>query len=216
MAKNEESPESPDPRVICFQAKEDEAAFDRSLMKLMGAMQDQTRAKFVNEHNVLRMNHGGGWRHTARAEEPETTMHHISSEMTIPFKDIVENDLNLIGRTILPVSDDIQRQFSQNIYGVVGAAAEKVGNVVDSREVGSFAQSMLEMLRKIEFGVDRDGNVSMPEIHIHPDNYERIVAEMQSVPPDVQAEIERVKASKIEAALGQESERKAKFKRAVS
>lgn len=215
MAEKGEDPEKPDPRVTCFESKEDEAAFDQSLMKLMGVVQDRTRANFVSEHNVLRMNHGGSWRHSARAEEPDTTMHHISSEMTIPFKDIADNDLDLIGRTLIPINEDMQRQFSQNMYAVVGAAADKVGNVVNAKELGSFAQSMLEMFRKIELGVDRDGKVSMPQLHLNPETYERMAAEMQSIPPDVQAEIDRVKAAKIEAAYEREAERKAKFKRAT-
>ncbi len=92
MAEISETPENPDPRVFCFQSKEDEAAFDQSLMKLMAVMQDRTRADFVSEHNILRMSHGGSWRHSAREEEPDTTMHQITSEMTIPFKEIADNE----------------------------------------------------------------------------------------------------------------------------
>ena len=212
MAKTEDAPEKPDPRVICFESKEDVIAFDQSLMKLMGVVQDQARANFVSEHNVLRMNHGGSWRHSAREEEPDTTMHLITSEMTISFKDIADNDLGLIGRTLIPVNEDMQRQFSQNMYAVVGAAADKVGNVVDAKELGSFAKSILEMFRKIELGVDRDGKVSMPQLHLTPETYDRMAAEMQSIPPDVQAEIDKVKASKVEAAYEREAERKAKFR----
>jgi hypothetical protein len=79
-------------------------------------------------------------------------MHTISAEWTIPFKDIADNDLNLIARTILPMNDEMEKQFAINMYAVVGAAAEKVGNVVSARAAGSFSQSMLEMFKKIELG----------------------------------------------------------------
>ncbi|WEK01291.1 MAG: hypothetical protein P0Y59_06290 [Candidatus Sphingomonas phytovorans] len=214
MPERVEQTETPDPRIFCFERDEDDRAFETSVTALMGRMQEQSRQMFINEHNVLRMNHGANWVHSARDAEPDTTMHSISAEWTIPFAGIAENDLNLIAQTILPVNEEMERQFAQNIYGVMGAAAEKVGNVVDAKEAGSFALSMLEMFRKIEFGVDRDGNVSMPQIHVGPGMYERIVSEMQDVPPELSAEIERVKAEKIQLALDREVERKAKFKRA--
>ena len=74
---------------------------------------------------------------------------------------------------------------------------------------------MLEMFRKLELGVDRDGNVSMPQIHVGPELYARLPEEMSKVPPELSAEIERVKAEKIKEALDREAERKGKFKRAV-
>ena len=179
----------------------------------MAKLQEKSRKTFVSEHNVLRMNHGSNWVHSARNPEPDTSMHTLSSEWTIPFKDIAENDLGLIGRTILPVSEEMDKQFAQSMYGVVGAAAQKVGNFVDAKTAGSFGASMLEMFRKLELGVDRDGNVSMPQMHVGPDLYVRLPEEMSKVPPDINAEIKRVKAEKIQDALDREAKRKAKFKR---
>ncbi len=180
----------------------------------MVKLQKKSRETFVSEHNVLRLNHGSNWVHSARNPESDNSMHTISSESTIPFKDIAENDLGLIGRTILSISEEMDKQFAQNMYGVVGEAAQKVGNVVDAKTAGSFGASMLEMFRKLELGVDRNGNVSMPQMHVGPDLYARLPEEMSKVPPEINAEIERVKAEKIQNALDREAERKAKFKRA--
>lgn len=217
MAYTTEQPElmadDADPRIRCFERPADDEAFERSVTTLMGRLQEKARQTFVSEHNVLRMNHGRNWVHSARDPEPDTTMHSISAEWTIPFKDIAENDLGLIGRTIFPISEEMDKQFAQNMYGAVGAAAQKVGNVVDAKTTGSFAHSMLEMFRKLEFGVDRDGQVSMPQIHVGPELYARLPEEMSKVPPELNAEIERVKAGKIQDALDREAARKAKFKR---
>lgn len=204
-----------DPRIICFDNREDDRIFDASVTRLMQRMQERSRDKFINEENILRMNHGSTWVHSARDPEPDTSMHTISAEWTIPFKEIADNDLSLISRTILPINESMEAQFAQNIYGVVCAAAEKVGNVVDAKDSGSFAHSMLEMFRKIEIGVDRDGNISMPQMHVGPDLYKRLPEELANVPPELEAEIERVKAEKIEAALRREAERKAKFKKSA-
>ena len=218
MSNTNEQPQAKpadlDPRIRCFERPADDEAFERSVTALIARLQERSRKTFVSEHNVLRMNHGSNWVHSARNPEPDTSMHTLSSEWTIPFKDIAENDLGLISRIILPVSEEMDKQFAQNMYGVVGAAAQKIGNVVDAKTAGSFGASMLEMFRKLELGVDRDGNVSMPQMHVGPDLYARLPEEMSKVPPEINAEIERVMAEKIQDALNREVERKAKFKRA--
>ena len=111
-------------------------------------------------------------------------------------KDIAENDLSLIARTILPINEEMEKQFALNMYGVVAAGAEKVGNVVDAKADGSFAKSMLEMFRKIELGVDRNGEISMPQIHVGPGMAQKIAKELESVPPEIEAKIEQVKAER--------------------
>ncbi len=213
MTDTEDASEKIDPRFRCFERSEEDVAFEASVTALLSRMQARSRQVFINEHNILRMNHGRNWVHAAREPEPDTTMHTISAEWTIPFKDIADNDLSLIARTILPMNDEMEKQFAINMYGVVGAAAEKVGNVVSAQAAGSFSQSMLEMFKKIELWVDRDGNISMPQIHVGPGMSERIANEMQNVPPEIEAEIEQIKAKKVRAALDRELERKAKFKR---
>lgn len=207
-----DAPDKTDPRLICFERPEEDAAFEASVASLLGALQDRQRKMFVSEHNVLRMNHGSNWVHSARAPEVDTSMHTISAEWLIPFKDIADNDLSLIGRTLLPINETMEKQFAQNMYGMVGAAAEKVGNVVDAQATGSLAQSLLDMLQKIELGVDREGNVTMPQMHVGPDMYKRLATELQNVPPEIEAQIESVKAEKTQLALAKEAERKAKFK----
>ena len=90
-----------DPRIRCFERPADDEAFERSVTALMAKLQEKSRKTFVSEHNVLRMNHGSNCVHLARNPEPDASMHTLSSEWTIPFKDIAENDLGRIGRTIL-------------------------------------------------------------------------------------------------------------------
>jgi hypothetical protein len=216
MSDTNDSAEEADPRFRCFERAGDEKEFETSVAKLLGKMQADSRQMFVSQHNVLRMNHGGTWVHAASHPEPDTSMHTISAEYIIPFKDIADNDLSLIARSILPLNEEMEKQFAVNMYGVIGAAADKVGNVVDAKATGSIASSMLEMLRKIELGVGRDGTVSMPQIHVGPEMAERITKELNNVPPDIEAEIQQVKAEKVQEALDREAARKAKFKRAES
>ena len=169
----------PDPRIFCFERHDIERAFSLSVNKLMGRLMEQKRGTMVSRHNVLRMNHGHKWVHSARDPEPDTSMHSISAEWLIPFRELADNDLGLIGRSILPVSENMSQQFAQSMYGMVGAAAERVGNVVDAKRAGSVAASLIEMMSKIELGVDRDGNVSMPQIHAGPEAHAKLVQEVR-------------------------------------
>lgn len=203
----------PDPRIFCFENPDDDEAFDLSLTKLIGMLQERTRATFVSPRNILRMNHGRKWVHSAREPEPDTSMHTISTEWLIPFKEIVDNDLSLIARSILPVVEDMSRQFAQNMYGVVGAAANRVGNVVDAKATGSVAAALIEMMSKIELGVDRDGNVSMPQIHAGTDAYAKFVEAIENMDPEAAEELERLKQEKSRQALDREAERRAKFRK---
>ena len=201
-----------DPRVICFEDSLAAESFDISFNKLIGQMAEQSRSLYLNEDNILRMSHGETWVHSARTTDTDAQLHRISSEWTIPFKEIADNDLGLIRRCILPVSEDMQKQFAQNVYGMVGASATKVGNVVDAAESGSIAQSFVEMMSKIELGVGRDGTVSMPQLHLHPSMFDKVKAAMDSISPELEAELERIKAVKTQEAYAREDTRKAKFK----
>lgn len=202
-----------DPRIFCFERPEDLAAFELSVTKLIGRLHESEQSMFVSPRNVLRMNHGSQWVHSARAPQPDTSMHSISTEWTIPFKDIADNDLGLIARSILPVSEDMSRQFAQRMYGVVSAAAASVGNVVDAKIAGSVTASLVEMMSKIELSVDRDGNVSMPQMHVGPETYDKLAKALENMEPEVAAELERLKEEKSQQARQREAERRAKFRR---
>jgi hypothetical protein len=202
----------PDPRFFCFERPGDEEAFERSLMKLLAELNERTREALVSRRNVLRLNHGRYWVHSARDPETDTCMQSISAEWLIPFREIADNDLDLIRRAILPVSEEMSRQFAQSMYSMVGAAAERVGNVVDVKKEGSVSQSLIDMMSKIEFGVDRDGNVSMPQIHAGPEAAEKFAVELENMAPEVAARLERLRLEKTQQALDREAERRAKFR----
>lgn len=201
-----------DPRIICFERKEDIAAFDASLSKLLSVMQKRAQQSFINEENVLRMNHGGSWIHTARESESDTKLHTLSAEWQIPYKEIANNDLSLISKTVISVHNNMLEQFTKNMYDVIGDAAENVGNSVTTDQNQSFAVTFLEILRKIELGVDKDGNVCMPQIHVGMQLAKRIEQDLNNIDPHLAAEIEKVKATKIEEAQVTERKRKSKFK----
>lgn len=211
---DESSPAAkPDPRIFCFERPQDEEAFERSVTKLVGQLNERTREVLISRQNVMRMNHGRNWVHSARDPEPDTSMHSITAEWLIPFREIADNDLSLIGRSIRQMSEEMSRQFAQNMYRMLGEVCERVGNVVSAKNAGSVSQSLIEMMSKIELGVDRDGNVSMPQIHAGEEAHAKLVAELGNMPLEVSAELERLRLEKTREALEREAERRAKFRR---
>jgi hypothetical protein len=207
------NPMDDDPRFKCFENKAAVRMFDESVSRLLRDMQAEARDKYVSKDNILRMNHGGSWMHAAREDEVVDSTRVISTEWTIPFKEISEIDLGLIARTISPVNEEMERQFAVNMYEVIGASVEKIGNVVDAGEGVSIGEKIIEMLRRVEFGVDRSGNVSLPQLHVSPEMAKRLSDEWRKVSPETEAEIEKIKLRKTEEALLREAERKARFRR---
>lgn len=201
-----------DPRCFCFDLPDEEKAFTRSLNNLIATLQEDSRAALVSPQNVHRLYHGSEWVRAAREPIEDTSFNRISAEFLVPFKDIADNDLNLIARSILPLCENMSKQFAQNVYRVVGAAAEGVGNVVDARAAGSMEASLLEMMSKIEFGVDRDGKVRLPQIHVGREGYDKLREAAANMTPEAVARFEKLKAEKSQQALNREAERKARFR----
>lgn len=199
-------------RVFCFVDETEIAEFDRSYLAMINDLRKQRTSIYIDDNNVLHYIHGAKWVHVGRDEEDGPSLHTLSTEWTIPFRALADNDLTLLETCLIKTVDALCAQFAHSIYSIVGAAAEKIGNVVSTNETGSNAQSFLEMLKRIEFGVDRNGNVSLPQLHVGPEMADKLLAELKAQPPEFGEEVERVKAERTELALRKEAERKAKFK----
>lgn len=214
-ATEEEIEKRRNARVFCFINDKEIRGFDRAYTMMMRELNKRHTSMYINENNTLHYSHGANWVRSAREDDVGPQMQTLSTEWSIPHQSIVDNDLSLIETGLRNAVESLSAQFARSIYSVVGAAAERVGNVVSDKETGSTAQSFLEMLKKIEFGVDREGNVSLPQVHVGPDMAEKFVNELKSQPPEFSEEVERVKAQRSELALQKEAERKAKFKAAT-
>jgi hypothetical protein len=199
-------------RIFCFVDNEEIQGFDRTYTMMMRKLHKRQTSMYMEEGNILYYNHGTNWIRSAREDDDGPQMQALSTEWSISFQSIVDNDLSLIETGLRNAVDSLSAQFARSIYSVVGAAAERVGNVVSDKETGSTARSFLEMLKKIEFGVDREGNVSLPAMHVGPEMAEKLMNELKSQPPEFSEEVERVKAERSELAIQKEAERKAKFK----
>ncbi|MEI4484479.1 MULTISPECIES: hypothetical protein [unclassified Phyllobacterium] len=186
--------------------------FDEAWTRQLQNQMKRVRDKVVPERNTQRFSHGRTWR-TAPSnggdEEGELSMH--STELQLKFEDIVSHNLSSLPALQSALVADLERQFMGSLYETLGRSTEKTGNVVRANEHHSMADAFLEILRKIEFGVNQDGEISLPELHLGHEAHVKMMASLSEQGVEFHEEVERIKAYKSAAALDRERERLAKF-----
>ncbi|MES2188755.1 MAG: hypothetical protein V4454_01430 [Pseudomonadota bacterium] len=187
--------------------------FNRSFAEHLAKIQKETVSRFVNPRNTHRLRHGGQWSHPGASQVEDASIRQHSAFAETPFKDIVGHDLTIIARNIQALVSQLERQFAEMVYSTVSAAADRVGNVVDTKAEGSVENALIAMMEKIEFSADKNGNVSMPEMHVGPEAFNRIRPLMTQDNPAFNEKFGKIKERKIAEAIAKEQDRKKKFLR---
>ncbi len=199
-------------RRTFFEMPLEVAGFDRAFTLTLSALKRGNMQSMVAEENIQRFSHGRRWNHRANPHTIDGEMKTMSVEWETPFQDIVDGDLTLIPKAVDSITKQMQATQMRMMYQTISDVCDVNGQTVSVAETGSNAAAFLEMLRKIEFGVDREGNVAMPQIHAGSEAASKLIAELEVQPPEFAAEVERIKTEKTEAALARERERKSRFK----
>jgi hypothetical protein len=194
------------PVLLASRASEFETAAAAFLSQQLRASLEH----IVSAENSLHLHHGGSWGMDTGLGPGELKSN--SAEAEIPFDALCRNEVRAFASYFTTLISAMSAAMQKEMYSTVAATAENVGNTVSQKDTGSFAQAFLEMLKKIEFGVDSRGEVSMPAIHVAPEMGKKLLAELQSQGPAYEAEVERIKQEKIKAALARETERLGKYK----
>tara|TARA_R110000868_G_scaffold352856_1_gene614099 strand:+ start:3717 stop:4349 length:633 start_codon:yes stop_codon:yes gene_type:complete len=191
-------------------------AFARSQLHWLVDRQKELRAQFMTEENALRYQHGSKIVHPADDDNEPTNMQQHSAVTQLRFDDILSNNMDAWAKELVEMSDAMHGSFMGMVFKTVSDVSDKTGNVISAKEAGSFAQAFMEMMKKIELSVDRDGNVSMPNLYVPPGVAEKQIAELEAQPPEFHEEFKRIQQLKIDEAKKREAERKSKFKSADS
>lgn len=201
-------------RPTFFDMPVEAKGFDHSLTEIISALKRGAIAGMIAEENIHQFSHGRRWNHRTETASVSGEMQVLSVEWQFPFQEIVDGDLNLIPRIVEHLTKEMHTAQMRMIYGTLSEICDANGQTVSAAEMGSNAQAFLELLRRVEFGVDRHGNVSMPELHAAASTAETIIADLEAQPPEFVAEVERIKAEKTLQALAREKERLGRFKKA--
>ena len=168
------------------------------------------RGKYINPENVQRFRHGALWQsHNSHSPDERTTMTKHSHGVSIRFEDILVGRESAVKDCVASLVAAMQDSYLKSLFNKVSETCEESGNVVAAK--GDLRSAIIEMLEKVEFGVGRDGTVSMPQLHTGIEMYERLKTEPSLRGPDFVERINKIKERKAKLALIKESERRAKF-----
>lgn len=166
---------------------------------------------YISKSNTHRLRHGRHWNTTPHTSGEDSTFQTISSEFKLKLTDVANNNIRLLRAALSETAKEMHKAFAENIYKVVGAAAESVGNSVSAKDHASLTDVIYAAMEKIEFTADRFGNVTPPTMHVSPETG-RMLQEIQSkADPEATARFEALVAAKTQAAINSELARKAKF-----
>lgn len=204
----------PQTKKLPFTFSEEIYSFDKSFTRLLGKVVENEQLQFISIENIQGYSHGINWQsHYASDPNEVSVMQKHSHEISIKFEDVINNEISVIRQTLQSLVQQMTSTFMRIMYEAVHESTEKTGNVVSAVGSGSYSAAFLEMLEKIEFGVDRDGNPTLPEIHAPPGVAEKIFAELSSQGPEFETKVEQIKKQKMHAAIEREEARRSKFVR---
>lgn len=171
------------------------------------------RFDLIPERNVLKFFHGdafetpivegyGGQGRFQKSQVP----------FTVARTALVDNDFSELLRHLEIVAEAFASQQGKRFYEVAAESAESVGNVVDASSGIPIAEAYLALLEKPEYGVDENGQVTRPSLHMHPDVMARIRPVLEAQGPEFHATIDEIVKRKSAEALARELARKSKFR----
>ncbi len=200
-------------RKVPFLLSPQASAVQASFTRMLSDICEKGRGRYIDPENVEKYHHGQSWvAHYASDPEGATTMMEISHQLEIPMRRVIDGDFRLFEEYMHLLAEKFHTSFVRNLYQTVSNSAERVGNTV-SAEGKTYADAFLETLGKIDFGVDRDGKVSLPQFHVPASTGDKIVHHLEAQGQDFKDKVDKLKEEKSKAALQQEAERKARFKR---
>lgn len=183
----------------------------RAFMRATGERLDQARRQVGGGDNVQRFSHGGSWQsHHSYAPDRVDQMQTIEHETRLRLEDIMEGQLQVIERTAEEISSSMADSYAKALYQMLSNTCEESGNVIDG-SAGSLGEQMLKAIEQVEYSVDRNGQVLLPEFRMHPNLAKHLHSDPSLRDPALLSRVEEVKTLKTAQALAEEAARKSKF-----
>jgi hypothetical protein len=204
-----------------FEKEADE--LDDEITSLLARRLKQKNQQLISPDNEAHYTHGRVWTHidVATGDRNRGEFEEHSVETTTPLSVLVDNHVEALPTYIESMAEEMHGQLARSLFEMVGVAARGGGNEVtfktgedmsEEQEDAAILASIDAVLEKIEFGVDRHGAVSRPQMHVSPDNVKliRAVRRKMAEGPDEAIE-ERLNRKEAEA-IAREVDRLRLFK----
>lgn len=195
-----------------FPYRSESEAFGKALFDMAVRAHRERISQYVNKENMHIFQHGRNYLTVREDGTEESSFKEVGVELSIKYEDIINNDINQLFKFIGDFIEGLTSQAMQGMFQKISETCDKVGHTINQNEYTSQAEALLEMLRKIEFTVDENGKVALPQIHIAPDNAKYLIQSLQEQSDEFHAEIEKIKIDKSEAAINKEMHRLNRYK----
>jgi hypothetical protein len=200
----------PNRKPFIFQ--KESSAFMQSLAKDLNDRLKKEQSLFISVSNMQSFNHGMRWQsHNSSNPDDISNLKTVKNQITIEKSDLLAYNVDVIERTIMNMCDSMSTAFMREMYATLSQACDTSGQTVDARGKG-LAESFIEMLEKLEFSVDQDGNPQMPSIHVGTGGFKELMNDPKFKDPDFEAKVEEITQRKKAEALERERDRIAKFR----
>ncbi|MDC7675551.1 hypothetical protein [Asticcacaulis machinosus] len=187
-------------------------AFAKTFAKCMNNLHQEIASEVIGQDNLQNYQHGGSSFHPASPNLPRSELKESSAIMETKFEDIIGQNLALLPQALQHLHDAMTRNFYEMLFSGVTASCDRVGNTVSALDYANNAEAMLDALRKVEFSVDRNGKVTLPEILVGPGSAEPMRRDLDNQPQSFRDEWDAVIKEKSGSALAREVERRQRFK----
>jgi hypothetical protein len=167
--------------------------------------------KMIDARNMFSYRHGQEWSLSSHsADQPEFSRFHAArADASVWYRDIVDHKLQALTKYITHIADEFEQQFQSSMFQLLHETTEATGNVVNLD--GDFAKGFIELLTKIEIGVDRSGRPTMPIMFVGSEQFKQL-QQLEEPPPKISQQIEELKARKEADAILREVKRISKFR----
>jgi hypothetical protein len=194
-----------------FARKQQEA--NAEFTSIVSERVEVVRNKFISANNVMKLSHGSGWKSDyPHSHDNEGEFKTFSSDTGMKFQDVVDHDVSILRKNIDKLAADLSAQFQRNLFAMISESTDRSGNTVSASDHSSDVEAVLAMLEKIEFGVDENGQASLPMMVMQSNgSIEKMIEQLESAGSDYKERFEAVKQRKIAKALAEEADRKSKF-----
>ncbi|MEE2730552.1 MAG: hypothetical protein VYA55_06985 [Pseudomonadota bacterium] len=195
-----------------FSYKTESKEFGKALLEMAVRAHREQISQYVSKDNMHSFQHGSSWLTVREDGTEESSFKETGVELSIGYEDLIKNDINQFFQFLNTFIEGFTSQTMQGMFQTISESCDKIGNTVNQKEYASQAEAFLEMLKKVEFSVNENGQVELPQIHVGTGAAEHLMQSLEAQGDEFHAEVERIKQEKSEAALKKEKERLNKYK----
>lgn len=194
---------------VPFSNVKESEIFAKSLNDFIVEENNKKMSAYLSEENMYTLHHGSSF---GSSGDNESKLKEHAINIEFEYNDVRLYKIEQFYMFITNFIDQMSSQMTKTLYQTISDTCEKTGNIIDAKQDAmSFPDMFLEMIKKVEFSIDKNGKVVIPEVHLHPSNAKKIMAEIESQGEEYSNLIEKIKKEKSEQAIKKENERLLKF-----